>query len=225
MATTTKQIKAAELILDWTFYPRHQLAAQNVSSIAQALEAGTTIPPVTADKTSLRVVDGFHRVTATLRHAGPDATIKTHLVDYPDEQAMFIDAVRLNATHGQRLTPYDQARCLELAVDLGIPEQDISLALARNPDQIAELRARKTAYDPQGKPIPIKRTLRHLAGTRLTKNQIRANKHAGGMPVRFYADQVANAIRADIVDWSDEETVLALTGLARELAAAPLVSA
>lgn len=195
-------VKAAALILDFGVYPRQHLDDTNVRSIAAARDAGEKIPPVVADKTSRRVSDGFHRVTEALRR-DRDATIDVQWVDYPDDQALFLDAVRRNARHGVKLSSYDQARCLIVASELAIDPAAIADALAIPPAVAGKIKDSRTAFRSDGKPTTIKRSFRHLKGQRLTAAEEAANDKASGWSARFHADQIILLIEAGAVDLED----------------------
>lgn len=228
MSTTTrtrpKKLPAASLVLDYNIYPRHHIDSANVSRLRQAIEAGEQLPPVIADRESLRVIDGFNRITAWLR-IDEAATIEVELRDYADDAAMFLDAVALNARHGLALSTYDKSRCMMLAEQLTIDPEAIAGAMSITVDTAAKLRAVKTAYDDKGSPLPIKRPLRHLAGSKLTKKQEHANQRSSGWSVRFHAEQIVQAIDGDIVDWSDAAAVEALRLMVEKVMSALPVAA
>lgn len=211
--TRPAKVKVASLVLDFNLYPRHKLAQVNLRTISEAIEAGEQMPPVIADRQSRRVIDGFHRVTIALRTES-DITVEWH--DYPDEAAMFVDAVARNARHGMPLEPFDRARCIGLADGFGIDLDRLAGALAVNSDVLGELHAVRTAYDPDGKPVTIKRNLRHKAGGKLTNRQMEANRRSSGWSVRFHANQIILAIEADLVP-DDEATKAELLRLAELL--------
>lgn len=208
-----KTVDVSSLVLDFDLYPRHSLDAANVASLVRAIEAGATLPAVVVDETSRRVVDGFHRIRATQRVHGPTGTIAVRWQRFATDADLFVAAVELNAVHGVRLTRYDEARCLLIADRLHVDPDTIAGALHVTVDAAAKLRAAKTAIAANGKSIPIRRTSRHLAGRRLTAQQEQAERRTGGGSLRFYVDQVRNAVAGDLVDWDDEPTVAALAAL------------
>jgi len=210
----TKRLPAVSLILDYGLYPRHEMDSSVVGDMVHALQAGETLPPVIIDKKTSKIADGFHRTTACLRAFGDDADIEVEPREYADEAAFFLDAVRLNARHGYRLTKFDQARCLQLAAKLEIDQDAIAGALALPVDLAAHLKATKTAYDSNGEALPLKRTIRHLSGQRLTEPQAEFNRHASGWSIRFHAQQLTEAITSKSVDWTDQPTIAALQRLA-----------
>ncbi len=213
----SKSMKASLLVRDYNLYPRHQMDESNVKHLSDALDAGETLPPVIADKATLKIVDGFHRTEAVLRK-DEEASIAVTLVEYENEAAMFIDAVARNSRHGVGIQAYDRARCVEIAHQLHVDDDALAGALAVNQAVLGRLRAKKLALDPKGNMTPIKRPLRHLAGQKLTSKQMTANDKSSGWSVRFHAEQIVLAIEGDIVEW-DESTREALLRLQEVLAA------
>lgn len=209
---TTKTMPASELVIDFNLYPRHHIDRTNVRAIKEAMEAGEKVPAVIADAASLRVIDGVHRTTGALER-DPAALIRVTLVEYADEGEMFLDAVRRNARHGVKLSSYDRARVVNVGDRLGIDPEAVAGALAVTVDVTERLRAARTAYDQQGKPVEIKRAARHLAGSKLTEKQRKANKRSQGWPLYFHCEQIINAIEGDLVDWTDERNTEALARL------------
>lgn len=212
-----ESLPASELVLDFSFYPRHTLDRHNLRSILTALEAGEHLPPVRADRASRRVTDGFHRVTAYLR-LDANLPVEVDLIDYPDEAAMLLDAGRANARHGARLTSYDQAHYLGLCDGRGISREDAAEALAITVDKADAIRRSRTGYDKAGRPLQIKRSARHLAGQELDDSQVRANERSSGWPLSFHCEQIINALDGGIFNWDEESEVAALRHLSEVLA-------
>ena len=198
-------VKTASLVLDYNLYPRQRLDATNVREIVHALEAGITLPPIVADRLSRRVVDGFHRVTGCQHYYGTDAEITVLWQDYPDDTALFEDAMRLNAGHGRKLTPFDQARCLIRAKELHLEPDRVAAALSLTVERLVALEIRKVAIGPDSKMVPIKYTLRHLAGQQLTKQQVSGNQAAGGPSGLYFVNQVINLLEQGLVDWRNPQ--------------------
>src|SRR5271155_2464210 len=59
-----KTIALSELVLDFDIYPRVDVDTTNVSRIQDAITAKVAMPPLVIDKTSKRIIDGFHRYKA-----------------------------------------------------------------------------------------------------------------------------------------------------------------
>lgn len=207
-------VKTASLVLDYNLYPRQQLDNAHVREMVHALEAKTVFPPVVADRLTKRVIDGFHRITAYQHYYGSDAEIAVLWQDYSDEAALFEDAIRLNANHGRKLSPYDQARCLIRAKELHLEPIRVAAALSITIERLADLEIRKVAIGPDSKMVPIKYTLRHLAGQQLTEQQARGNQAAGGSSGLYFVNQVINLLEQGLVDWQNAQLLGRLDMLA-----------
>jgi hypothetical protein len=211
------QVPITDLILDYTLYPRHRVDDTNVRKLVLALEAGATLPPIIADRATKRVADGFHRHAAYKRVQGAEARVPVEWRTYPDAGALFLDAVRLNANHGRRLAPYDEALCIQRAEELHLEPEQLAAALSLTVARVEEVRLRKTAISPTAHLMPIKATAAHLAQEQLTARQVTGNEQAGGMRSLFYVNQVANLLENDLVDWQNPRLVEGLRCLARLL--------
>jgi len=208
-----KRMKVAILVLDFDLYPRNNVDSHNVRSIVDAITEGETMPPVIIDRKSKRVVDGFHRVKAHLQvdeNAELDVIEKT----YKDEAAMFLDAMKYNASHGARLDPHDRNHCVIIAERLLIPIERVAGALHMPVDKLATLRSTRTAKGTGGLSVPLKRTVRHMNGRKLTKAQSTANDKLSGMNQAFYANQLIMLIETDMIDKQDEKLFERLQALA-----------
>lgn len=215
-----KEMKAAELVLDFDIYPRNNVDAFNVKSIVDAMVAGMELPPVIIDKKSKRVVDGFHRVRAKIRLYGDDAKITVIEKTYKDDGDMFLDSMRYNASHGARLDPCDRNHCVIIAERLGIPLDAVAGALHMPTDKLGSLRDTRTATV-GGLSVPLKRTVApQFHGKALTKRQAVANERLSGMNQVFYANQLIELIEAKMLDTDDEklmERLGHLNGLLSEM--------
>ena len=98
MGETTTRMKVIELVMDWKLWPRHEankLDSTNLSKLRDVLRAGREFStPIIAERKSLRIVDGFHRVHVLLDEVGDDAEADVTLKDYENEVAARIDAAR-----------------------------------------------------------------------------------------------------------------------------------
>ena len=190
-------VKAASLLLDYTFYIRGRIGS--VANLVAALAAGLTLPPITVDRKSRRVVDGFHRLTAHLRHFGPDAKIAVIFKDYKSEKEMLADVMALNATHGRPLSNQDRLRCVELGRLYNLSVKHIAAGLNMTPDRLTSMVKERTAYLGKQR-IPLKPALRHRVGKKLTKAQAAVNEKMGGGSQAFYANQLILLISNKLVD-------------------------
>lgn len=123
-------VKASDLQLDTSLYPRGRESPSNVTALADALAMGATLPPVIVWDETLQVIDGFHRVRAYRRHfADLDIEIPVEWCSYESKADAFADAVALNSTHGKRLAEGDYGRIVERAKQLGMTEEAVSVLM------------------------------------------------------------------------------------------------
>lgn len=209
-------VKTEKLVMDFNLYPRTKVESVNVSMLGDAFDAGVEIPPILVDKKSLRVVDGFHRLTLYKKRKLEE--IKVDLKSYKSDQEIFLDAMSLNAHHGRSLSLFDKARCIQHAKELGIDNEHLSVVLCLTKDRITELETDrfasvKVAGKSGGQPIAIKRTIMHMQGERLTEAQANIIPKLGGMQPAFYANQLIMLIENDLLDRSNEHLMEVLKHL------------
>jgi ParB-like chromosome segregation protein Spo0J len=207
------KVPAALLIEDLSFWPRYSIDGRHVNQMAEAIQSGKQLPAVVAERTSKRIVDGFHRTRAVIKANGPDAEIEVFWRTYKNDAEMFKEAIRLNASHGRKLTPFDHARITQRAKELGISMDEVAI----------ELHIRITTLKKESKfglrrsdgktAIPLKRPLRHLADEVLTPEQEAYNEVSDGWTPRFHARQLIYALEAGLPEIT-ESFAIDLTHLA-----------
>lgn len=207
-----KRMPIAELVLDFDLYPRSQVDSHHVTELMEAMKADVALPPILIDKKSKRVIDGFHRVKGKARADGPRAEIDVIEKSYRNEKEMLLDAIRLNAGHGRALSAYDRAHAILLGAKLGIADKALAGALSVTLDRVEGLRVSKSAKS-NGATVPIKRTIHHMAGRKLTKPQVVANKKLGGMNQLFYVNQLVVLIESDLLDRENDDLLIGLRKL------------
>jgi len=203
MADQLTRMLAVELVEDLSLYPRLQVDGWYVSRLAEALRSGAVLPPIVADRKSKRIVDGFHRRRAALKAFGPTAEIDVLLRDYPDEASLYLDALRLNAHHGRRLTTAEEVRAVIRGQELGLEPRVIADTLAIRVEKLEGLLEKKTARGTIEPIVVLKPSFVHLAGEQLTQQQELANKHSGGHQASFYARMLIQLIESGAINESD----------------------
>lgn len=218
-----QKLKATDLVVDFTLYPRGDVDSQHVGYMVRSLEAGHSLPPILVDEKSKRIVDGVHRWKAHQRFAGEDVEIECVLRAYPSDADLFLDAARLNAAHGSSLTTFDRVKCLLRADELGIKDESIADALKITVEMAGELRrerAGRLRSGPKVSAVPLKRTISHMAGRTLSRRQLEINDRLGGMNALFYANQLVMLLEGNLIDLSNEKLLAELEklqGLTAEL--------
>lgn len=207
-----RKMKVAELVFDFNLYPRQQIDSQHVTYLAEAVDSGASMPPLVIEKSSKRIVDGFHRAKAYLRLFGTDAECEVVEKTYRNDKELFLDAMRFNAAHGRTLTRYDRVHCILLAEKLGIDANAVAGTLNLRADRLAELRTDRTAVV-GNVTVALKRTIQHMAGKKLTKQQQECNTKLSGMNQLFYVNQLVSLLESNLIDKEDEELMEGLRKL------------
>jgi ParB-like chromosome segregation protein Spo0J len=82
-----------------------RLDGQDAAHIARMIEIDGTLPPIIVERSTLRVIDGTHRLIAASLKGETDITVEYY--DGPPEDA-FLLAVQANVTHGFPLSQADR---------------------------------------------------------------------------------------------------------------------
>ncbi len=209
-------IKCNACVEDFSLYPRVSIDSQHVTEIAVARAGGAEFGPGVIDKKSKRIIDGFHRRRERLRTDGPDAEWEVVEKTYHTEADMLLDAIRMNAGHGKHLLPYDKAHCLILAERMGMEVSIVARAMCVTVEHAELLMGTRTAKA-NGQTVPLKQTISHKAGCKLTHAQQDANKRLSGMRPAFYANQLILLLENDLIDKEDEKLAETLGKLAELL--------
>jgi ParB-like chromosome segregation protein Spo0J len=128
--------------------PRTQLCdARHVATLAEVID---DVPPIVVHASTLRVVDGVHRVHAA--RALGRSTIRAVLFD-GDESDAQIEAVRSNVAHGKPLSLAEREaaarRILALVPDWS--DRRVAVVSGLSPKTVGRLRARATVDSAQSR--------------------------------------------------------------------------
>jgi len=203
-----KKVPIEKLVEDMDFYPRNEVSSVVVTSLVDALEAGSTLPPIVADS-KFRLVDGWHRLRA---HKKFGATmVMVDIREFASDAEMFKVAVELNSGHGRRLDTYDLKRSVLRMQELGLAMKDMAEAVRMTPARLEDLiKGRATQGNDQ---VILKAGLAHLQGTKLTKNQRIGVEKASGMQSLYHVNQLLNLLENEIAP-HDENFVEGMDRLA-----------
>jgi len=206
------QVKALELIKDWSLWPRHEaneLDSTNVSKLKEVLRSGSKFKdPIIADKVSFRIIDGFHRHQATLLFYGNDAIVDVEFREYANEIEMFLEAARLNTVHGLPLSPKDKVYVILTARRKKIPLAKIGEILGMTKEKIKQFEEKRTAVTQEGEKIALSAGAMDLAGKKLTKKQETYARTANGMLPIVNARLLLNALRANAFPLTPNEIAI-----------------
>lgn len=82
-----------------------RLAGENVEHIRALAESDTRLPPIVVNRSTMRVIDGMHRLQAALLRGSEDIEVQFHDGDETDS---FVLAVEMNIAHGLPLSLSDR---------------------------------------------------------------------------------------------------------------------
>ena len=211
-----------EILSDEEVYPRDRVEQENIRWMLRALEAGRELPPIVVDKKTRTIVDGEHRKRAYVAfYKDPSTKVSVEFVSCKTKSEMFLESVRRNANHGKRLSSYDVATIHLKANSFQLTIDDCAEALGISIESYKSMTVDRFATEKNQKrtePIKLKRTLRHLAGEELTKEELDTNEKLSGMNARFYVGQVLALLQSSrLIRWDDDELVNALLRLQAKL--------
>jgi hypothetical protein len=219
-----RTLPIAELIEDFSIYPRHAVDDAHVASLVNALKAGVKLPPVVIERKSKRIADGWHRVRAYRRVVGPEAVIEAEEVDYANDAELLKDAIRRNSAHGRKLDGIDQVRVIELCREHGIERRAVAVILNVPEERIEKLSVRIARAEKAGPgtvpgttTVALKRPLAHLAGTNLTTAQVEAHQRAPGVSYLLIVHQLGEALACGFINRADERLMNGLRALSEGL--------
>jgi hypothetical protein len=202
----------SSLVEDMDLYPRHAVDDVHVSGLAQALEAGDTLPPIVIDEASSVIVDGWHRVRAYRRVYGPECQVEVEAKRFENRKAMILEAIRLNSSHGRKLDRTDMVRASVMAQQAGASIEQISFVLHITKERVRELRLRVAQVSassedaaPRTTFVPLKASVSRLfSGKRMTLEQAAAHRSMPGTSFSRLCLQIRKAIENNFLDMEDE---------------------
>ena len=202
----THRIKLAELVFDFTLYPRNEVSRQHVTILVDAIAAGATLPPMIVDGKSRRIVDGFHRAKA-YEDLGIEE-VEVFLNDYATEAELFAEAVRRNAGHGRAFDNFDRRRAVLRLAEFGFTPDQIA-EIAKVPLPRIDETQHITAVMPGGKVEIVKGGLRReLVGHKLTRAQEQLNSSWSGMQPSYHVRQLLRLLQAKVIPESENFSLL-----------------
>jgi len=218
-----KKINLNTLVYDPGVYPRHDVNRQNIASIKEAYINETPLPALVACKKTKVIIDGRHRHIAILEIDGVNAEHEVQFETFRTKKDRLRRAMQLNCNHGLKLSRYDLSRCVILGHECGLSEKDIADSIgvriayieSITQDRLAKVNGAENVL--HGKPNPLKRSIRHLAGKKLTDAQKEANVGLSGWSPLFHANQLIRFIENDFLQEDNEPTIAALRRLSELL--------
>lgn len=210
-------LRANQLVEDPNLYPRAHVDDVHVGHLEDAIRAGAEMPPLKVEHGTLRIVDGWHRRRALQKVQGEDAKVACILCDYASDKELFLEAGRLNAAHGQKMSRQDRAHFAERAMQMEIDPEQIATALSMSVDALKPLTTAYFAHTPESKPVLIKNSVRHMAGQQITEEQAAVIPKLGGNQQSFYANQLIHLIDSGLLDKENPKLMERLKLLSEKL--------
>ena len=214
-------VRLGELVIDDGILPRAALNFAHVDTLKNAVLAGESLPPIIAERSTRRVVDGLHRYKMYVQLYGEGHEVEVDFRDFADDNELWLAAVAANATHGLAYTTYDRRRILVEAEKRGISRDVISTAI-RMPVEKADKKiadgsafVKTTAGNRER--VALRTALKPLAGNLLTKKQEEANKQSS-MKAEYHAEALVKLLRAGLLSWCSKTVRAAVMALHKELA-------
>src|SRR5262245_56621185 len=194
-------VPIAKLVEDFSLYPRIGLNNTTVATYREAHRAGAKFPRILIDH-KWRIIDGWHRKTVFELEGAK--TIPAIQVRVRNDVHFFELAAEANAKHGTPYSGYDRNRMIARAEELGITKERISEILSVTVEKIEDVEKGWASVSADQRPMPLKASVRHLAGRKLTAKQFNAHEHIGGMQQTFYVNQVLLFLEGNLLDYQNE---------------------
>jgi ParB-like chromosome segregation protein Spo0J len=137
----SEMVPIANIRFDETIYPRERVDPQTVTKMTDALRNGFTLPPITLERDTLRLVDGRHRWLSAM--AAGQSEIEAELKTWPSDVELFLESAEVNDIHGLGLSTQDKVRCADIGQRLGVGEDRLAAALRTS---VAHLRVISERY-------------------------------------------------------------------------------
>jgi ParB-like chromosome segregation protein Spo0J len=206
------KIPLKDLVFENSLYPRPHVDPMHVQQFEHAMEAGIPLPPIIVAKGSNIIVEGVHRYHAYQNQGRTE--IAAIVKEYPDDAAIWRDAVALNAGVGLKFGPQDQLHILQISARLGVEENELSKLLKTSIDHLRNLGRRyaTVAKAVEGvaelRRVPLKGSVRHLAGETITAEQAEAMGRAPGASFLLAVNQLLDALNYNLLPPKDRHPVL-----------------
>ena len=206
------KLAVGALIEDMDLYPRQKIDRTHVNHIVEAIKAGHNLPPLVADRSSKRLIDGVQRRRSYLQVFGPDYEVSVVLKDYPSESEMLLDAIRLNSTHGNNLSTADRAHCRIKSEAMGIAIEKFCDAMHISIEKYGSYAM--AFFGHEREPVPVKPAMQKLFKDKeLTAKEMEVNDHLNGNHPIYFVNCLIGLLEIDGLDLCDVNLVQRLRRL------------
>lgn len=192
-------VKIEKIKCDEEIYPRLKVGWLTAFMYAQAMRAKSIFPPILLGtfKQELYLVDGWHRVEAH-RILG-EKYIRAAIKPYESKRDMFIDAVKLNVTHGRPISPHEKVRIIDKLEAFGFQPQEISELVLVPMDKISVFTSR-IITNPDGSKVYLKSIVAKTG-------KVESDVYQNILSVRnigYLLSQLLELLRADLISVEEE---------------------
>lgn len=142
-----------------------RLAGEDENHTRRLVETDAELPPILVHRSTMRVIDGMHRLRAAM--ARGRAEIRVRFFE-GDEYEAFLHAVRENVTHGLPLSLDDRRGAAEriIAASPDLSDRAIASCTGLSDKTVSAIRKRSSAESPQSnKRIGVDGRVRPLSST------------------------------------------------------------
>ena len=209
-------LKISELVFDEEIYPRLKIGWKDAYAYAQAMRAGSVFPPIVVGEFQgkLYVVDGWHRIEARklLREKYVQGCVKR----FELTREMFLEAIKLNSTHGRPLTVQEKARLIYKLSEMKFEPAAIS-EIVKVPLDKFEVFKTRVIFGPNG-PVYVKSTVAKAGTDEESALSVDMDK-LSGISIPSLLEQLIELLEHDIVPLDNDhvkELLLRLYSLLQE---------
>ncbi|MCO5998080.1 ParB/RepB/Spo0J family partition protein [Actinoallomurus rhizosphaericola] len=125
-----------------------RLAGEDENHTRRLVEAEAELPPILVHRSTMRVIDGMHRLRAAMASGRKEIRVRFF---EGDENEAFLHAVRENVTHGLPLSLDDRRRAAQriIAASPDLSDRAIAGYTGLSDKTVSALRKRSSAENPQ----------------------------------------------------------------------------
>jgi len=234
-----RKMRLGDIIVDPTYQVRKSVNPKKVRDYATGIRNGDPIPPMTVERETLRVVDGFTRLEAYRKVMTPDDKVAVILMDFESPADRIAYAAKQNMANGYDLDEIEQEDVISKLRDYGYTSDDIAPVVKwtvnrvddylgvivdfgkkkktvkrDEPDQSANANTVNIPSPEGRKEMPLKGGLPHLRGQEVSPpvyHNIR--HHYVGHSASFLARQILYRIEDDTINTGSESEMAMLAKL------------
>jgi hypothetical protein len=118
-----QSVEVSSLKWDESIYPRSDVDTDLVETYVEALNNGTTLPPIIVEEGTGRILDGVHRWRAHQKAGRTE--IRATFVTVPEGETPKYYSARLNASHGARMK-LSELKAIAMSMAEAFPDAEVA---------------------------------------------------------------------------------------------------